>query len=275
MLWDVARREQLGAAPLPLFENSVRSVAFSPDGKTLAAGYGYGVGRSGVVVWDVGRRERLVDQPLPVAEGKVCSVAFSPDGKTLAASYASGGRGGVVLWDPARRERLANVPLLVAEGNVTGVAFSPDGKTLAAGYTSKTFFGGEGGLVLWDVGRRERLDDKQPLTVGKGWVLGVAISPDGTTLAASYCRRGGAGVVLCDVGRCQRLASGPLPLVEGVVKRMAFSPDGKTLPPASAASSGTGWSCGTWGGASGWQTSRCLWPRASSPAWPSVQTARP
>ena len=67
-------------------EGAVASVAFSPDGKTLAAGYGVG-GGGGVVLWDVAARKRLVDEPLPVKEGAVWSVAFSPDGKTLAAGY--------------------------------------------------------------------------------------------------------------------------------------------------------------------------------------------
>jgi len=83
-------------------------VAFSPDGKTLAAGYGVGVGGGrvglvgGVVLWDVAARKRLADDPLPVKGGHVQSVAFSPDGKTLAAGYGvgvGGGRGEAVLWD--------------------------------------------------------------------------------------------------------------------------------------------------------------------------------
>jgi WD40 repeat protein len=74
-------------------------VSFSPDGKTLAAGYARnGVG--GVVLWEVGGRARLQDKPLAVAEGWVQSVAFSPDGKTLAAGYSGGrGGGGMVSWD--------------------------------------------------------------------------------------------------------------------------------------------------------------------------------
>ena len=71
------------------------SVAFSPDGKTLAAGYGVGGGGGGVVLWDTARRERLQEKPLAVTEGDVQSVAFSPDGKTLAAGYGGGGGGGV------------------------------------------------------------------------------------------------------------------------------------------------------------------------------------
>ena len=77
-----------------------RSVAFSPDGKTIAAGYSLVGGGGGVVLWDVAARKRLADEPLPVKEGDVTSVAFSPDGKTIAAGYDVGGvGGGVVLWD--------------------------------------------------------------------------------------------------------------------------------------------------------------------------------
>ena len=52
MLWDVAARKRLADDPLPVKEGDVRSVAFSPDGKTIAAGYGGG-GGGGVVLWDV------------------------------------------------------------------------------------------------------------------------------------------------------------------------------------------------------------------------------
>jgi WD40 repeat protein len=60
-------------------------VAFSPDGKTLAAGY-QAVGGGGVVLYDVAGRRRL-GEPLAVTEGFVTAVAFSPDGKTLAVGY--------------------------------------------------------------------------------------------------------------------------------------------------------------------------------------------
>ncbi len=84
---------------------SLHGVAFSPEGKTIAAGYGLHAagGGGGVVLWDVAARKRLVDEPLPVKEGFVEGVAFSRDGKTLAAGYDPGGGlsvgGGVVLWD--------------------------------------------------------------------------------------------------------------------------------------------------------------------------------
>jgi WD40 repeat protein len=158
VLWEVGGRVRLQEKPLAVAEGYVSSVSFSPDGKTLAAGYSSGVGGvygfggdSGVVLWEVGRRVRLQDKPLAVPEGSVSSVSFSPDGKTLAAAYGSlGGVGGVVLWDVGQRVRLDDEPLAVAEGRVWSVAFSPDGKTLAAGY-GRGAGGGVGGMVSWDL----------------------------------------------------------------------------------------------------------------------------
>src|SRR5262249_40351106 len=78
--WGAAARG--GDGPLGVEEGSVWGVAFSPDGTTLAAGYGgrgaggAGAGR-GVVLWDVAARSRLRDEPLPVEEGWVWGVAFS------------------------------------------------------------------------------------------------------------------------------------------------------------------------------------------------------
>ena len=65
VLWDVAARKRLADDPLAVKEGDVKSVAFSPDGKTLAAGYGGGGGGGGVVLWDVAARKRLADEPLP------------------------------------------------------------------------------------------------------------------------------------------------------------------------------------------------------------------
>ena len=68
-----------------------RSVAFSPDGRTLASGSGDGI----LTLWDISTRQplgRLHDGHT----AEVLGVAFSPDGKTLA---SSSGDGTLVLWD--------------------------------------------------------------------------------------------------------------------------------------------------------------------------------
>ncbi len=107
-------------------------VAFSPDGKTLAAGYSV-TRAGGVVLWDVAARKRLVDQPLPVNEGNVQAWPSAQTARpSLPDTAAAVGGGGVVLWDVATRKRLVDEPLAVKEG-CWRVAFSPDGKTLAAG----------------------------------------------------------------------------------------------------------------------------------------------
>ena len=217
----------------------MRSVAFSPDGKTIAAGYrSQNVGDGGVVLWDVAARTPG-RRATPREGGLRFGVAFSPDGKTIAvgcsggrgavgrgraqtpgrrATRRDGGRrcerglqprrqepsrpdasGGVVLWDVAARKRLVDEPLAVKEGSVKSVAFSPDGKTIAARYGGFPTRGGA--VLLWDVAARKRLFD-EPLDVKDVSIDSVAFSPDGKSIAAagSPFPSCGARVLLWDVG---------------------------------------------------------------------------
>ena len=214
----------------------VESVAFSPDGKTLAAD------SSDSTVWlwnltDPAHPTRL-GQPLTglnAADG-VSSVAFSPDGKTLAAGgYDSVGNGDGTVWrwnltDPAHPARLGQ-PLTGPVGGVASVAFSPDGKTLAAAGDNNTVWRWN----LTDPAHPARLG--QPLTGPGGGVSSVAFSPDGKTLAA-----GSYGTVwrwnLTDPAHPARLGQ-PLTGPGGFVDSVAFSPDGKTL--AAGSYDGTVW----------------------------------
>jgi WD40 repeat protein len=82
-LWDVQTRTPLGRD----LGDAALSVAFSPDGRTVAFGVRI---LASVVLWDVGSRRPIVG-PLSVAQTAafhfdegVYGLAFSPDGRILA-----------------------------------------------------------------------------------------------------------------------------------------------------------------------------------------------
>jgi WD40 repeat protein len=157
--------------------DSVTSVAFSPDGKIIAAGSD----DETVILWDAVTYQKL-GAPLTGHSGWITSIAFSPDGRIL----ASGGctenahsteecvAGQILLWDIAHRSRIGD-PLVSNTGAITSLAFSPDG-TLAAG----DYFGG---IALWNVVNQQPIRDR--LTGHSDEVTGLVFSPDGKTLVSS------------------------------------------------------------------------------------------
>jgi WD40 repeat protein len=166
-LWEVATGKKTGLGTWEYLREQLDSVAFSPDGRTLA----WAAAHSELALWQLppGQRHRKLPQV-----GVRC-VAFSPDGKFLASAGGRPLRGGdgpsLHLWDVATGQ---SVRKFEQAENVRVVAFSPDGKTLASA--------GDGEDVrLWDVatGRlRHRFGGH------RGAVSALAFSPDGLTLAS-------------------------------------------------------------------------------------------
>jgi RNA polymerase sigma factor (sigma-70 family) len=195
-------------------------VAFAPDGKTLATGYG-----PAVKLWDVATWQERAS--LAGHTREVNGLAFARDGKTLA---TAGSDGTVKLWDFATGKERTTLKLpKAAVNNVAfSVAFSPDGKTLAVGTGG---FRVPGEVVLWDVA------SAKVRTVLKGHelqVTSVAFSPDGKTLASgSYDQT----VRLWDVASGETLAT--LKGHPGEVQGVAFSPDGRALASVSNGWEGT------------------------------------
>ena len=212
-LYDTAARQEVGL--ITGHTDMVMSLAFSPDGNTLAsAGNPFGRDDKMVRLWDVntGAQKRT----LTGHTAGVSSVAFSPDGNTL----ASGSWDRTVrLWDAntgAQKRTLTG-----HTAGVSSVAFSPDGNTLASGGWDRT-------VRLWDANTGAQ---KRTLTGHQGLVSSVAFSPDGNTLASGSWDR---TVRLWDVntGTQRRTFIGHTN--RGVqVYSVAFSPDGKTLASAS------------------------------------------
>src|SRR5262245_55459826 len=139
LLWDVATRGLLG--PPLTSEGELWSIAFSPDGKTLAAGGCHGglVGnacRGGrVVAWSLeGGTVRGAPRTLSRHEGNVLTIAISVDGRTLA---AGDDQGSIALWD-LERDRPLSERLQGHQGMIWSLCFSADGTVLASGNYNNT-----------------------------------------------------------------------------------------------------------------------------------------
>jgi len=192
-------------------EGTVWSVAFSPDGKTLASGSGDDTIR----LWDV--QTGVEKQRFTGHTGNVSSVAFSPDGKTLASG--GGWDNTIRLWDVETGTELRTLTGPEHTRGVNSVAFSPDGKTLASGRTWNWTY--DNTIRLLDVTTGETI---RTFRIGyPGNVNSVAFSPDGKTLASSS----NDTIRLWDVETGIKLRT--LTEHEDTVSSVAFSPDGKTL----------------------------------------------
>jgi WD40 repeat protein len=103
----------------------VTAVAFSPDGKVLAAGLSDGQ----VKLWNLSTRKEV--STLKGHVSHVSRLAFFPDGRRLLSG--GGGDNTVKMWDVATGQELVSFK---HNNQVTGVAVSPDGKVIASGSTN-------------------------------------------------------------------------------------------------------------------------------------------
>ena len=239
----------------------VCSVAFSPDGTTIASGSG----DKSVGIWDAATGRHL--RELEGHGDRVYSVAFSPDGTTIASgsgdksvriwdaatgrllwglkghgdrvysvafspdgtTIASGSRDeSVRIWDAATGRQLRE--LKGHEDRVWGVAFSPDGTTIASGSRDKS-------VRIWDAATGKQLRELK----GHGdWVYSVAFSPDGTTIASGS---GDKSVRIWDAATGRQLRE--LKGYGSWVWDVAFSPDGTTIASGSGDKSVRIWDAAT------------------------------
>jgi WD40 repeat protein len=192
----------------------IMSLAFSPDGKWLAAGRQDGR----IVLYDpqTGSVAKRLDGQLKPVHG----LAFSHPAKAggPASMLASGDEGGtIVVWDlesAQARFQFSN-PLFGYWGyGIRSLAFSRDDRILATG-------GDQGYVALWNLSDGKELPH---LKSQHGLVFSIAFSPDGKRLA-SAC--GDGTVQVWDFA-----ARAPLFRLsdhEYGAWSLAYSPDGKSI----------------------------------------------
>ncbi len=178
LLWDTASGQRVrtleGDIPGPTDgPGVVCSVAFSPDGNSVASGArGYGTPPT-IKIWNAATGDRL--RTLAGHDKQISALAFSPDGAAL----ASGDNGGTVaLWNLDINRRPHR--LLGHADEVNSVAFSPDGKLLASASADHT-------IRVWDLWAAGR--ELQTLRGHGASVISIAFWPDGRILASEDADR--------------------------------------------------------------------------------------
>jgi WD40 repeat protein len=210
-LWDVKSGQN--RVTLEGHTEPIVKIAFSPDGTVLATwGYGWeSLGRlwqaaTGQIRATLQRESRRERELL-----RLKILTFSPDGTRLATVGSDDGDGShtAELWDVAGHQLKTTLP------GTWDLAFFPDGKMLAiVSRGALQFLDSESGQV------------KATLQAPTGTVGNVAISPDGTTLAATSA---GAGEEVWLWDTHSREMKAVLQGDRSAISGLAFSPDGKIL----------------------------------------------
>ncbi len=168
--WNAASGGK-SSSSITLIDTVQSSLAYSPDGKTLAVGSGT-QGNISLLDASGGTKATLTSG----LNGPVLSTAFSSDGKTLAASVCNNDACQglqVFRWDLTQANPKPQQLQIPAGVVPQSMAYDPAQPVLAMG-------GYDGKVTLWNA-RNNTTTNLHQAQLGP--ILGLAFSPDGSTLA--------------------------------------------------------------------------------------------
>jgi WD40 repeat protein len=210
----VNARTKKTVATLTGSSEAVRAVAFSHDGKLLAAAGGLPARKGEVKIWDVATQS--LTTTITGHADCIYAAAFSPDGTMLAtASYDKL----IKLWNPSSGKEIRTLREHV--DSIYALAFTPDGKRLVSGAADRS-------VKIWDVATGARLYTLSDPTDG---INTIVLSPDGSRVAAGGLDK---TIRVWKLGEKEGAIENTLIAHEGAILKFAWSPDGAYLASASA-----------------------------------------
>jgi RNA polymerase sigma factor (sigma-70 family) len=172
-IWDVAAwEEKVKLEKVELKDGEGARVAFSPEGKVLAAG-----SLNVVKVWDTatGKELATIENRKGVSIHSVPLLTFSPDGKILVIGTGDFADDPILLWNWSENKTDGS---LKTDGLCAFLAFTADGKTLVT-------LNQHGDLTLWDFEKSTERQTKM-LKNDPNAQRTAALSADGKLLALTY-----------------------------------------------------------------------------------------
>jgi RNA polymerase sigma factor (sigma-70 family) len=250
--WRLGKERRLALPPRRIGMDSTYHGHFSPDGKHVVGGGGFG---EALCLFDAASGRELHR-----FRCNARTSLFTPDGKHLAVSCLSDGKPGsqevLRLFDVASGREVRQLGLGTGK-RYYSFAFSPDGRKLACGFSDRSCvldagtgrvlyrlterplqlsFSPDGKTLLASTSQRLRLWDaesgmeKHEMPGDLGWNPAIALSPDCRLLASADWMAMQVSVWDAQSGRLLRRL--PVKGEGRYVRNLAFSGDGKTLAAA-------------------------------------------